>query len=79
MKNSLSYFFTLFGFQLSPRETSETRSPVKVDEGLNNFHSKINYLPRRYGVHQIFFFVCVYKTSREKDLLVLLYVKYKKN
>ena len=61
MKNSLSYFFTLFGFQLSPRETSETRSPVKVDEGLNNFHSKINYLPRRYGVHQTysFFFVCI--------------------
>lgn len=54
MKNSLSYFFTLFGFQLSPRETSETRSPVKVDEGLNNFHSKINYLPRRYGVHQTY-------------------------
>lgn len=33
--------------KLSPRETSETRSPVKVDEGLNNFHNKINYLPRR--------------------------------
>lgn len=60
MKNCLSYFFTLFGFQLSPRETSETRSPVKVDEGLNNFHSKINYLPRRYGVHQIYsIFLCV--------------------
>ena len=70
MKNSLSYFFTLFGFQLSPRETSETRSLVKVDEGLNNFHSKINYLPRRYGVHQIysFFFVCI-KLHRKKICL----------